>query len=743
MSKLEYENNEIWEYSRDNNDGERIVKKHSFVSYFYILEGDYVPEDDIQFKRENSDVKNLFGKKLDKLTFNNYADLREFAKRLKDINVKTFEADLKPENRFRIDNKTGNFTVNNQRIMYIDIETQDLNLESENEIISLVIYDNYIKKYIAYVWRTDLNNNSSSNIKFNHQNKDFCVETKKFNNEKDMLKSFLDDLIEMNPDIISGWNVDSFDIPYIINRLEKNKISKDALSSIGKVIYKKGKDWKNVILDIKGRTVFDLFKAYKKIHENELDSYKLENVAQEELGYGKTEESGALAKDLWQTKIRKLIIYNIVDVVLLVELNQKIKLFNFFFDLANFVNSDLSDVLQNSRNVDNYLLTYCRNKKIALPSKEFKRFNGIEGAFVLKPNKGLKQKMGIFDLQSLYPNIMRSFNMSPETVRDFMDFNREKKGLVPTVLENLFNLRAEYKSKGLDNEQRVVKEIMNSFYGVMLFSGFRLSNENIGKSITHMGRETILATKEFIEKDGKYTVEYADTDSVFVTPLNSKEEAEELHKQINEYYDVYFKEKHGLEKHYFVMEYEDYVPSALFTGVKKRYILKTGENKYKIRGFEVRRSNVPKLAREVQEKVLIDIVEGKDKKYIKKYLSEVKDKFTNNKVNIDDIGNPMGIKKNIEEYTKTMPIHVRAAKYSNEYLNRNFGADDKVKLYYILRVPQKYPKTDVIALESGDEIPEGFILDMKKHKEKCVDNLTDPIFEALGWNMNIGMTLFG
>jgi DNA polymerase elongation subunit (family B) len=161
--------------------------------------------------------------------------------------------------------------------------------------------------------------------------------------------------------------------------------------------------------------------------------------------------------------------------------------------------------------------------------------------------------------------------------------------------------------------------------------------------------------------------------------------------------------------------------------------VKTGDE-YNIRGFEYRRSNVSRLGRELQYDVLTSILEGEDQKEIIRMV-EAAEKTIKQGEDLDNIGIPQTISMPLSLYKSIQP-HVRAAMYTNDHLEpqKQIGALDKILMFYIKGCPSDKPKTDVIALDFGAQLPSGYILDDKMHIEK-IHKLIEPIYEAVGWKM--------
>jgi DNA polymerase I len=719
----------ILEFRRQK-DGRRVMERQFFKPYFHVDEHEVVALSKANMDRINhsgakiiaSEKRTLGGGKLQRIVVKKPSDVPT----LRDLFATTYEADVPFTDRYRIDK--GHEEPARPRILYIDIETKmSIDIEAPEPILMITVYDNYLKKYLTFGWSKNPKNQITKPDK---KHSIFIDPT-----EQEFLLRFLDFWKDVDVDIITGWYTNGFDLPYIYNRLEKvfdEGVGK-ALSSLGRVMVQENGD-----IRIGGRYCFDMLPGYKKIHEGEMDSFKLDNVGLVELGMGKSGESMNVV-DMWENKFGDLIKYSLRDVEILVGLDKKMGIIEFYRNLAKKTNCSLENSLFNSKLIDMYLLTMCSKRDICLPTKiPTEEMGKIKGAKVLDPACGLMENLAVFDIKSLYPNIIVSFNMSPETTLGYMKFDYSKKGLVPEALANLFAERQKLKDEGKDEQQRVVKEIMNTFYGAMLYKNFRLNNRDIGKSITFVGREILGWTKKIVEELG-YKVVYGDTDSIFVQGVKSKEEGEEIRDKINKSYDDFAK-KFDLTSHTFQIEFESFVERALFTGAKKRYALKIG-SELKIRGFEFRRSNSARIGRVVQKAVLEKILNGIEEKEVIDYIKERK-KYVEFEADLEDIGIPATLSKNVDDY-ETKAQHAEAARFSNKYLKgAHFVKGDKFMLVYIKKIPMNYPeKTSVVAWDSDVILPKGFDIDRKRHRMRSIDKLIDPILGVVGWSMEKAVSL--
>jgi len=694
-------------FSRDS-DGKRIKQVERFQHYFYTPD-------------EEGNYTTLFGEKCKKVPVYQFWKTKETVQ----LYDKTFESDLSYVNRFLADHGHKFQSEREPRKLFWDIETTELDWE-EGQIISIVAYDSYEKEYHEFIWYPE------------HETCD---------SERKMLLEFAKFVRTIEPDVMSGWNCSKFDVPFLLGRMEVNNVPLGLLSPMGKVdrwVGIKGHE----VIRFRGTALIDMLEAYQKMSYFELETYRLDYVAEQELGTGKNEIS-KLPGRIWEEgDYDTLLLYNKRDVEILRHLDEKLNIIQFLDTISEIASIDIQDTLHNSRIVDAYILKYTTSKGIILPSKDFTRkSSGYKGATVLEPDKGIHNQVGVFDLASLYPSIIISFNLSPETISARQRANTREGcadkpvgrglgsvGLVPTLLEDLFTLRKEYRDQGLDNEQRVVKEIMNSFYGVMAFPSFRLYTPLMAEAITRHGREIIEHTKQVVEREG-YKVIYGDTDSVFVSGLPNASVAQSLEHTLNASYNLYARD-HGLTEHRLRIEFEKFATRAIMVG-KKRYALKIGDDEYIIKGFQMVRSDAQQKTKDIQENIIHKILDGATNKDIREYFLAEKDKILRGN-DLNGIAIPRKFTKALDEYAFNTSIE--AAKFSNRNFKTNFGKGDKIVFYHIkyaptgINNPDEPKEEDVpiaIAVEHGGKIPDGYIIDVKKHWERINKSIV-PLLDEIG-----------
>jgi DNA polymerase elongation subunit (family B) len=370
-----------------------------------------------------------------------------------------------------------------------------------------------------------------------------------FRSEADMLTRFINAFAAIQPTVITGWNTDNYDIPYLINRC-KNVLGAQSikkLSPAGIVEQNKNKDrWK-----IYGVSSLDYLTLYKKFTYTELPNYRLDTVAKTELGKGKVEYDGDL-NALFATDIHKFVEYNMVDVNLVYELDEKTQLLNLARTICHKGHVPYEAVYHASKYLDGAAIVDLKRNGLVAPNKAFRfieeetQADALAGAYVMPPVPGLYKWIYDLDLTSLYPSIIMTLNISPETkVNVIKNWNQEcllkpdatqvtlqdgtyiqdvkqwlqdneytaasngavyrtnQRGFLPTILEKWFDERVIYKDKRdtfevgteeykfYDAMQLTQKVLLNSFYGVLGLKTFRFYDLDNAGAITAVGQSII------------------------------------------------------------------------------------------------------------------------------------------------------------------------------------------------------------------------------------------------------------
>ena len=260
----------------------------------------------------------------------------------------------------------------------------------------------------------------------------------KCKDEYSLCKQFMALWTKVCPDILTGWNTKFFDVPYIINRFRKI-LGEDETKTLSPWKYLTERKTRIngrelIAYDIVGVAALDYIELYKWYAPGgkSQESYRLDNIAQVELGEGKIayDEYDNLHA-LYRLNYQKFIEYNIKDVELIVRLEEKLKLLELGVTLAYDTKSNYEDIFAQTRMWDAMTYSYLREKNIIVPPREVKEKDGMfEGAYVKTPKTGLHDWVASFDLNSLYPHLMMQYNISPETLIEPEDYTQEMRSVL-------------------------------------------------------------------------------------------------------------------------------------------------------------------------------------------------------------------------------------------------------------------------------------------------------------------------
>jgi DNA polymerase I len=370
--------------------------------------------------------------------------------------------------------------------------------------------------------------------------------------EKEMLERFMDIIDQYDPDILTGYNINNFDIPYILDRMRKYGIRPVMGRCNQKQVHAK-KLMARFRVSIIGRVTVDSFEIIKKDYS--LMRYSLDFVSSKLLGERKEPLKMNQIEKFWrgnQEEYEKLLKYSQKDSVLAMMLVQKLNILDKYVALSKVSGTLLQDTLNSGETtrIENFLLREfnkagyvfpCRPTDQAISKRDDDKKKELKGGFVIEPIKELHSNVVVLDFKSMYPSIIRSFNICPTTLIKQKQVANSietvtgarfapkglRRGIIPTILERLMNSRAEakrkrsrardpYKRKAYDAEQWALKIMANAFYGHMGYSRARIYDLDVANAITASGRDIIQKTADIVEKEYGYKVVYGDTDSVMV-----------------------------------------------------------------------------------------------------------------------------------------------------------------------------------------------------------------------------------
>ena len=508
-------------------------------------------------------------------------EAKEFVKKYKDVEdfdiygntryLYQYIAEQHPEEEIAYD-------VSKIRVFNIDIETAAENgfpnIETaDQEILAITIKDSYTGRFLVFGARP-------------FDNKDSMVDYMHFRSEESMLSAFLDYWNQNFPDVITGWNVQLFDIPYIARRIDRvlgEKYTKmlspwKLISS--REIFIKGR--KQIAYDLPGISTLDYLELYRKFTYTNQESYRLDHICFVELGEKKLDHSEYdTFKEFYENDWQKFIEYNIHDVRLVDKLDDKMKLLELAFTMAYDAKVNYEDVFSQVRMWDNYIYVELLKRKIAIPpKKEATKTEKYAGAYVKEPIPGFYDWVVSFDLNSLYPHLIMQYNISPETLQDvrhpsasverFLNkeisvdgeyavcpngaqYRKDAHGFLPQMMKKMYDGRVIFKKKMIEAKKQyektptveLMKEIarcnniqmarkisLNSAYGAIGNEHFRYYRLANAEAITLSGQLSIRWIENkmngylntLLQTEGVDYVIASDTDSIYLNlgPLVTK-----------------------------------------------------------------------------------------------------------------------------------------------------------------------------------------------------------------------------
>ena len=325
-----------------------------------------------------------------------------------------FESDVNPEIRVLVDNYTESDDVSTgHKTMIFDIEVEvtigfpDVN-KAENRITAIGFNDPTTDEYFCYVLDTE------NKLKLDNIEDDEIV--KSFTDEYDLLNAFFMKYMEIKPTILTGWNVEFFDVPYLYNRA-CNVVGKNVANLLSPIMNVQWSDFSKRY-KIAGVSILDYLQLYKRFTFSEKSSYRLDAIGEFEVGEKKIAYEGTL-NDLYENDIEKFVQYNIQDVKLVKKIDDKLDFIEIARGLAHLGHVPYEDVFMSSRYLEGAILVYLRKKNIVAPNKpkKPKMFSNDKfvGAYVQDPIKGKHNWVFDLDITSMYPSCIMSLNISPET----------------------------------------------------------------------------------------------------------------------------------------------------------------------------------------------------------------------------------------------------------------------------------------------------------------------------------------
>jgi DNA polymerase elongation subunit (family B) len=523
---------------RSIQNGRRLSFKHDYCPYLFV-----------DSNKGEGEYKNISGRFVEKIPFESIRDAKDFIDRYKDVagfNVYGMTDFVYPYINDRWEGEV-QYDTDLINVVSTDIETMSddgfPDIETADKEVTLITLSDR-KKFIVLGcgdFVTDRDN----------------VIYIKCHDEEDLLRKFILSYERLDPDILTGWNIEFFDVPYLFRRI--TRVLGDSwakrLSPWGICMDRYTYDShgnKSLTIDVVGLAVLDYLALYKKFTLSVRESYKLDFIGELELGEKKLDysEYGSL-HEFYVNDFQRFTEYNIRDTELIDMLEDKLKYIDLAISIAYDAKINFVDALTSVRMWDVIIHNYLMNKKIVVPQKKTSQyFNKISGGYVKDPVPGAYDWVVSFDLNSLYPHLISGYNISPEKFVEKRDgvtvdnvlggslaamrkeliddnvtitpngcvWNREGQGFLGELMDKLYTERKRYKSMSLeqkgiykatgdldakklhvryDKAQGARKVQLNSAYGALANQYFRWFNPDHAESVTMAGQLSI----RWIERD--------------------------------------------------------------------------------------------------------------------------------------------------------------------------------------------------------------------------------------------------
>ena len=512
------------------------------------------------------------------------------------------------------------------------------------------------------------------------------------------LTMFCDRVRAVDPDVLTGWNIVDFDLAALTRIASRVQHPFDLGRDAGPIRLRKPEGYfGSGQASIPGRLVLDGIDLLRGAFVR-MDDYSLDAVARRVLGEGKAvkgdvrDRLGEILHN-YREDLPAFALYARTDARLAHDIVHKLNLVPLAFARSRLTGMTPDRVAASIASFDFLYLSELEPLGIVAPSvrgDDSRVHVAQQGGHVLEPVAGLHDNVWVFDFRSLYPSVIRTFNIdplsyveSPAPQADLIEtpggaFRREP-AILPRLLDDLFPRREAARQAGDEVASHAIKILMNSFYGVLGTPACRFYNPALANSITGMGREVLLWSKRWFEAAG-FVVLYGDTDSLFVqTPTTDSELARDrarqlaaaLNADLARYVEERWRVPSRLELKFEKLYLKLFLPHARHStrGASKRYAgLRYGDGVDKVEfiGMEVVRRDWTALAKEVQRELYGRLFTDQP---VDVYLADVVKRVRSGQLD-EALVYRKNLRKDTEEYTATTPPHVAAARKSTQVSGR-------------------------------------------------------------------------
>lgn len=553
--------------------------------------------------------------------------------------------------------------------------------------------------------------------------------------ERALLAALLERLRALDPDVIVGWNVVDFDLRVLVRRCEALRIPPELGRVAGATRFLEDASFgRQTRAEIPGRVVLDGIPLVRDALR--LPDYRLETVARAVLGRGKkidpdAPDAAAEITRLWREEPEALALYNLEDARLVREILEREGLLALTVERSQLSGMPLDRVGASVASFDRLYLPELRRRGYVAPSvARLDEVGAVQGGALLDPSPGLFRGVAVFDFKSLYPSLIRTFQLDPLahatagadaiTAPNGARFAREG-AVLPGVIDAFLARREAARQRGDRHADQAIKIMMNALFGVLGTPSCRFFDPDIANAITGFGQQTLHWTAEAFAAAG-VGVLYGDTDSVFVQLAGGgAEEAERLRARVEAEVGARIEREYGVRSR-LVLELECVFARLWLPrvrggrgGSKKRYAgwLAEGAGPLVVVGLESVRRDWPPVARRLQQGMLERVFQDRE---VLPFVREVVERVRAGELDAELVYSKRIRKGGVERYTAAVPPHVQAA--------RKAGGSPGGVVRYVITEGGPEPVLRRGALPPG--------IDRRHYVERVLRPLADALLGDLG-----------
>ncbi|MFT4250174.1 MAG: DNA polymerase II [Candidatus Woesearchaeota archaeon] len=704
-------------YGRLENNQTFLIEREA-KPYFYIKTSDekQVKKLFSELEQETTSLKSLNEEAVSKVYITTPKEATGIRNTLHDHDIQTFEADIRFAQQQLITNNiqtTIELSGTYEKGEFVDRTYTNPTIKPTTYKQELIVASIDIEANLEpkTLWSVAISTNTGEQhalIVNKH-----VPNAKNCSTEKELLEELTKLTQQIDPDIITGWNVIDFDLVFLQEKYKEHNLSWAwGRSNRSNKLRIESDYYRESSADITGRMVLDGIHLLKW-NFVDLDSYSLDATAKHYLQEGKIfsgENKVEHIQESYKNNPEELIKYNLKDTQLVLDILKESTILELTITRSLLTGLHLDRIKASIASLDMLYLPELHKRGYVAPTSGYTRKEEpITGGFVMESKPGIYKNIIVCDFKSLYPSIMRTLNIDPlsfdpnanktesdeEHVRAENNvYFRQEEAILPEILTKLLRKREEARKQGDELARFAIKILMNSFFGVLASPNCRFFSMQVANAITTTGQHLIQTAAKHIQDTYGYEVIYQDTDSAFINPnIEDSQKAqkigEEIEQETNAFFSEYTKKRYCRESK-LEIEFEKLFVRFLMpqtrsgVGSKKRYAGLLPNQEIDVTGLELVRRDWTDLAKEVQQELLNLVFKDKQPH---KYLTQVIIDLREGKLD-DKLIYTKALRKHLEAYTKTTPPHVKAARLMKTLPQNNL-------IEYVMTVDGPEPATNV------------------------------------------------